>query len=316
MNYGVLLCFVFLILPGIYLAGIKYFLVILNEKYNIFLIRLLFTIPLGALITVISSVGPILFLHIIIGNHYSDYIYVASIILSSLCSILIFHKYLIRKDVPPEYDPDFINYDLYVYMPLLKIPCCKYNRSIFSPNARPEKKLFYGVQKDDLKLNFKDLKGKDIIFTDCGEIIANQTALSVICDHLNFSFETRPVKDNRSKPYELTEEYFQLSTKSVMLPIHPQTDKKEQSSKSYGIYNTSFKIYAVNGQFYYDKDVMANVSGFNVTTELLSAYTGYHFYPQKLWIVTNKTMRVLINELDQQKRDFIPIHLVDDKKEQ
>jgi len=305
MNYGVLLCFIFAILPGIYLAGIKYFMVILNEKYNIFLIRLLFTIPLGALITFISSVGPILFLNVIMGNHYFDYIYVASIILSSLFSILIFHKYLIRKDIPPEFDPDFINHELYVYMPLLKIPCFKYNQSVFPPTIRSYKKLSIGLQKEDLKLNFKDLKGEDIVFTDCGEIIVNQKALSIIEKHLNFSFETRSVKDYRSKPYVLTEEYFQLLTKPVMPSIHPQADMKKEKS------NASFGIYAMN-KFCYSKNVMKSISCFNVTTEFLGSYNGVLHYPQKQWIVTNKAMKVLINELNQHKRDFIPVHLIDD----
>ena len=60
---------------------------------------------------------------------------------------------------------------------------------------------------------------------------------------------------------------------------------------------------------------METVSDFNVMVEILGAHDGYPYRPQKLWIVTKKAMECLLTEFGQNKRDFIPVMLVDDEKD-
>jgi hypothetical protein len=305
-----------MLLPGFYLATKKYFLVIVNKKFNIFPIRLLFTIPAGImfsfLVTLISVLIFGLFLKFILP--FDDYFPIL-LILSSLFVTFSFKKYFIRNDLPPEYDPNFMNYELYVYMPLQKIPQNEYNRFGIPPGIRLGKDLFVGIQKEDLKLHFKSLQGNDIVFTEFGEIVVSDKALSIFSKYgFNDLFGTRhvqaiSVKLNNHLPYNLNEKYYQLLSTSVMLPLDPKTEIKKV------IANFSTRHYVVDNKFYYNRKIMENISDFNVTFEILGANDGSPYRPQKLWIVTNKAMEFLLTEFDQQKRDFIPVMLVDDEME-
>ena len=310
-NQIVLICFIFMLLPGIYLAAKKYFLVIPNKKYNIFPIRLLFTIPAGIAISFLISIIPIcvfgIFLRYILPFDYYSWIL---IMLSSIFTTATFKRYFVRNDIPPEYDPDFEKHELYIYMPLQKIPRKKYNQFSFPQGIQYDKDLLTGTQKEDLKLNFKHLN-KDFAFTDCGDIIVNEKAFSKLSENgFDNLFEKRPIKaikGFRQQPYDLEEPYFQLLPIRILHPF----DTKTEIKKIFG--NFSLRGYAVDDKFYYNKKVMTDITDFNTTSEILGAYDGAPYYPQHLWIVTNKAMKVLINELNQQKRDFIPVNLVDDE---
>ena len=76
-----------------------------------------------------------------------------------------------------------------------------------------------------------------------------------------------------------------------------------------------FYTRVLNDLFYYNSDVMDNVCDFNVTFEILGSNSREPYLPQKLWIVSNKAMRILIKEFDYRKKDFIPVVLVDEKNE-
>jgi hypothetical protein len=310
-NQVVLICFIFMLLPGIYLAAKKYFLVIPNKKYNIFPIRLLFTIPAGIAISFLISIIPIcvfgIFLRYILPFEYYSW---GLIILSSIFTVIAFKKYFVRKDIPPEYDSGFEKHELYVYMPIQKIPRRKYTQFSFPPGVKWDKDLLTGTQKEDLKLNFKSLS-KDFVFTDCGEIIVNEKAFSKFSENgFDNLFEKRPikaVKGFRHQPYDLKEPYFQLLPIRILPPFDTKTEIKK------GVGNFSLRAYAVDDKYYYKREGMTEIADFNITSEILGAYDGTPYYPQHLWIVTNKAMKVLINELNQKKRDFIPVNLVDDE---
>ena len=310
-NISILICFIFMLMPGIYLAAKKYFLIIPNKKYNIFPIRLLFTIPAGIAISFLVTIVAMCVFGI--GLRYilpfEDYFSIL-IILSSIFTIAAFEKYFMRKDIPPEYDPDFMNYELYIYMPLQKIPRKKYNQFSFPQGVQYDKELLTGTQKEDLKLNIKYLD-KDFAFTDCGDIVINERGLLKFSENgFENLFEKRlikAIKGLRRQPYDLDEPYFQL------LPTHtlPSFDVKTKIRQI--VANFSLRIYAIDDKFYYSRKMVTEAADFNITSEILGAYDGSPYYPQHLWVVTNKTMKVLINELNQQKRDFIPVYLIDEE---
>jgi len=311
MDFITLVLIIFSIIPGIYLAWKKYLLVILNKKLNIFPIRLMFTIPAGFAFTFLVSLIPVVVLGAIFKNIISfDYIFAGILILSSLFVTLIFQKYYVRADCPPEYDLDFMNYELYIYMPVQTISRKKYNHFYFPPKVQWDKELLTGTQKENLKLNFKSLDGKDFVFTDYGEIVVNEKILAIFSKNkFNDLYETKPietVKGLQQKPHDLKKPYFQLVPNHKMPPLDPKTNIQKKCA------GFSLRHYATDDKFYYNQKVMEKISAFNITDEVLGAYDGSPYYPQHLWIVTNEAMSFLINELNQNRRDFIPVHLVDD----
>ncbi|MDR2943729.1 MAG: hypothetical protein LBU81_01340 [Methanosarcinales archaeon] len=67
-------------------------------------------------------------------------------------------------------------------------------------------------------------------------------------------------------------------------------------------------------QIFYNKEILSELSDFNYSLEAFG-YEGYNPYPpQKYWIVSEKSRSVLINELNQNEFDFIPVILTDEKK--
>ena len=318
--------FVFMLLSGFYLALKKNFLIISNKKYNIFMIRLLFTIPgsimLSFLISLVATLLFGLFLKYI--APFDEYFPIL-LILSSLFLIFSFKKYFIRNDVPPEYDPNFMNYDLYVFLPFQKVAQRPYNQFGIPPGIRLGTDLFVGIQKEDLKLHYKSLLGKDIVFTDFGELIVSEKAFLRFSEYgFNDLFETRrvqavggmyykrsirPVRALNPSPYDLKEKYYQLFPTHTMPPFDPKTEIKKVDIKI--LY--SAEHYAVDNKFCYNQKVMENVFDFNVTFEILGSNDGFPYFPHKLWVVTKKTMELLLTEFNQNKRDFIPIMLIDNE---
>jgi hypothetical protein len=77
----------------------------------------------------------------------------------------------------------------------------------------------------------------------------------------------------------------------------------------------SLRHYAVDDKFYYNRKVMESIVDFNRSLEGLGAYDGSPYHPQKLWVITKKAMEFLLTEFNYNKRDFIPVMLVDDEIE-
>jgi len=64
---------------------------------------------------------------------------------------------------------------------------------------------------------------------------------------------------------------------------------------------------------HYGASVRIRVSDFNKTTEYFGSNNGWPYHSQKYLIVSHKTMEILINQVGQKKRDFIPVIIVGDK---
>ena len=306
--------FLFTILPGIYLATKKYYLIPFNKKCNNFLIRMLFTIPASVGLIHIVSI-PILSLAVIFFQKIIsfEYIWAGSIILSSFLFVYIHHKYFFRKDHPPEYDPNFMNYELYIFMPFQKTVRTGYNKFSLPPKINYEKDFVTAIQINDLQLNNKFFQNKDLLFTDGGEIVVSENALLLFAEYgFNVFFETRPVyavKGKSLKPYDLKVSYFQLLPKFNMPTLDSKTSIRQV------VEWFSLRCYAIDDQFYYNRQVMENIPDFNLTSESFGAYDADPYIPQKLWVVTNKAMKFLLAEFGHNERDFIPIMLVDDEKD-
>ena len=317
MNYLYLAAFILMLLPGIYLATKKNFLVFSNKKFNNFVVRLILTGPVGFglsfAISLFIQIWPIILRFDLPFDLPFEILF--SVILSSILSILFFKIFILRKDIPPEFDPAFMNHELYVYVPRQKF-FRRINLIVYPYGSLFNNTLLPDFQKNST-IGLKQLKNKDFVFTDLGEIIVSEKAISILSDNgFGDSFETsqiiRPVskkgavlKGDTSQPPENS--YFWLIPKNTMPPLNPKSIIRETT-----IYNTFYKLqnYVVDDAFYYDRKVLETMSDFNVTSEVLGAYIPC---PQKLWIVTKRTMELLLKEFDQHKRDFIPVKLIGDE---
>ena len=310
------LFFFILITPGIYLALLKNFLIIPNKKYNIFPIRLIFTVTGTAIFLVIFLLLLFLFFGVILENYsnalisaYGDFVILIYPLLCSLLTILMFKAYLIRDDEPIEFRENFFDYELYVYKPLKRITGGREcgTKIDYPKNMQPDREILTGTQMEDLRLNLKELKEEKIALTGRGELIISDEALDIFNQNNLTGFSLRPVKNYKNSEKYLNLNYFQFVSTHHL----PSVSSKSAIIKEMKAF--AFRVYIKNDVVYYSQKIMNNISDFNTSREVFGAYDGSPYYPQHLWIVTNKVMKILIEDLNQNKRDFIPIHLVDDE---
>jgi len=195
MNYYVILFYILIsTLPGIYLATKKYFLVFTNRKYNLFGIRLIYCVPAMAAWTLLLSLFPLVVFYVFLVDKFPIYIVLLCPLLASIFLTLIFEKYIIRKDIPFELRSDFMNHDLYVFIPDVRNRIDsnyayrgRYTAYILENSSdyvypkrsakQFSKQLFFGKQISNLILNFKLLN--EINFTFTGEFVVNNKALQI-----------------------------------------------------------------------------------------------------------------------------------------
>jgi hypothetical protein len=313
-NLNFLLSFILILLPALYLAAQKHFLIMTRQKYNNFLIRFLFLIPptffLLLLISPFLQICLVIFLRDLPFYQSS----IISLIIADLLLLFVFKKYFIRNDLPPEYDPNFMNHELYVYLPLKQVT--RKNYMLFFPGIALGYKMDAPAneKKETLKfMNYKNLENKNLVFTDCGEIIVNVNALSIFSKHeFGELYEKNPIEavsGINHQSHDLKIPYYQIFPKNTMPMLHPKTKIRKT------FYYLSFQKNVKDAKFYYDRKVTENISDFNVTFEKFGSYSADPYHPPKLWVVTKRAMEVLLAEFGQHKRDFIPIMLIDNEKE-
>ena len=288
-------------LPGLYLAS-KNFLFFKNKKLNSFPIRLFFLIP-GASILCIAFLA-FVSLSLYIFSSYLDELNLTSIIIlvilsmiGSLLAIFYFKKYL-KDELPPEYQTDFMDHELYVFMPVGK----KINdRASYQPSDNAIGSV--RIQIMDLKISAKKLKG-DIFFTKYGALIVSNKTLEIFNENTLTGYQIRDILDEKTKDKLST--HFQLVPTFTMPPMSAQTKLKR------GLVSG---LLIPDDKIYYNSIVLKHVSDFNKTFEYIGTNSGRPYYHQKFWIVSHKAMEILINQPGQHKRDFIPVMLVSNEKE-
>jgi len=307
MDYiTIILFFLFSIVPGIYLASKKYFLVVPNPKYNRFAFKLIYCIPALGSLTLMLSIIPLSVL-IIFSNHYphlvDELIYIGLLcpLLISIFLILFLKKYVIRTDVPFECQEDFFDHELYVFIPYTRIEPL----NIVYPKKRyKHRELDIGTQSGNLVLNLKYLI--KVNYTSTGGLVVREEALEIFQKNNLTGYRLQPVSSSKKSSADLDKKYHQIIPLCVMPSFSPKTIVR---SGTYPMFHTLVS----DNLFYYNSSVMESVSDFNVTFEYLGSNEGVPYFPQRLWIVSNKAMRILLRDLDQKRRVFIPVTLIDNE---
>jgi len=309
MNYlPFILCILLILLPLIYLATCRNFFFTPNQKRNSLLIRLFFLAP-GTLMISFGLFGFVWSIFIVFFENfsysvYNTFGYYSLLPLSLFGSSLLFlfsKTYILRKDIPPEFQPNFFDYDLYVYIPSIREvddhPAIK-----FRLNTVAISQLVNGPDRD-LVLNCSDLPDKNILFTKYGGIIINNSASSIFEKNNLTGYRCRPIFEKKT-----------ISPSNVYMQIISSSLPPLSSSTKITKVKFPYRVLVKDDQIYYNSKILKEVSDFNRSFEHFGSNTGLPYPSQRLWIVSNKAMKVLIHELNQQKRDFIPVHLVDDEK--
>jgi len=318
-NFIILLSiFIFItLIPGIYLALRKDFLIIKNKKYNNFFVRAIYTIPWSTPFVLVSSSAAVFIFQFVfvettnaIVNTFGTAVVLVIPTVFAIFYICFAHAAYLRNDVPPEHWPDFEKYKLYVYMPDIKMnegSTYKTKRHWPAPE-KDLKELQKPIQIGELVIDFKYLKDKEIAYGFNGEIVVSEKTLELFKNNNLTGFQEQPVrnlKDSKAKPEE---KYFQLISTHKMPPVSAETKiVKYFTNRSFFMSST---VYIGDHIVYYNKSILP-VPDFNVSLEVFGDENRVLYAPQNLWLVSNKVMRIMINDLDQRKRDFVPVILVD-----
>ena len=314
MDYMLPFYFLLSTLPGIYLATKKYFMVIPNPKYNRFVIKLLYCVPFLGSFTLLFSLFP-WFVFILFFDDFTPFlvekftIYITLLcpLLTSILFILILKKYFIRKDLPPEFRPDFMDHELYVFMPHNQIFRGAFQNTKYeSPVKGTSNKLWIPKQMGNLILDFKILN--KINYTAASAFVINEEVLEIFQKNNLTGYRIQPVSNSNKSSSTSDVSYHQVIPLNTMPSFSPKTIVQSK--------NTPYlRVFVRDDIFYYNADVMDNVFDFNATSEILGSHDRFPYSPQKLWIVSKKVMIVLLKECGCQKRDFIPVMLVGGEKE-
>lgn len=309
-----LLCFLIALLPGVYFAGKKYFLIIPSQKYDSFLMRAFFLVPsMFAFVSVLS-----LFIYLLgffpIGRDIAAYsvTYLGSNVVllcpvfSDLLLICLVKKYILRDDIPPSFRKDFPNHAFYLFSPHRTIP---YARAYFTKYdlLPPDKNgMRLKRQKEDLIMDFRRLDRADMSFTTDGEIIVNENAIDVLHRYGLTGFDLRPVKPFKGKSSAKNHQYFQLVCRHTMPEMSPKTAIVPKRSPA---------VCIPDNMIYYSADVSDEICDFNLTFEIFGTdrlIQDLNNTNRRMWIVSKKTMLLLMKHFDQETRFFVPVRFTED----
>ncbi|WNY27814.1 hypothetical protein [Methanolapillus ohkumae] len=315
MNFLIYGVFLISLIPGIYFSTKKDFLVVFNEKYDVFWIKLVYTIPVFSMTTAFLSFSvytfnPNYFVNLENITLFYGFLSMALSMTISLLLILIVNKFVIRNDEEIRIDNEIESREYVFYI------CCQYKKHYnfggktdgtkFSYPKRENRGLLIGIQMEDMIIDFKKLKGIDYALTYNGEIIVSEKALDVLHKYNLSGFQIRPVRNKKKNAIEKVK-YFQLLATHLMPPVRPETE----------VYGTRYlmgdDVLVIDSVSYSQSDTM-NALDFNLTFEYFGNDANKPYTPQRFWIITKKARDILILELNQDFDDFKPVILVDDEK--
>ena len=296
------------LLPGVYLASQKNYILFLNKNMNTFLARFFFLAPGAAAFNIMFlSFGTIIFLAFSNSAERDSittcFVVLVFSIIGSLLTIFYFKRYALKKDMPPEYQENFMGSKFYVFMPTGKHINDRASYEI-------SKKTGFNnirIQISDLSINSKKYD-KDILFTKYGALLVSLKALKIFEENELTGYKTRNIVDEKTRAFSSF--YFQIVSISEMPKMLSQTKLKN------GFFIESLAMGSLINDdiIYYKESDLGCALDFNKTLEYLGTNQGFPYYHQKFWIVSHKAMDVLINQLGQQKRDFIPVYLSGNEK--
>lgn len=316
MDFYVLLFIGISSIPAFYLAFRKDSVIIPNEKFNNYFIRLLILYPIPTSFTLLFSFAVIFgfekFLDFLITPENIQFLKYAALslpLIFGICIIGFFKKYLFKNEEHQK-SLNALKSDFFVYFPDDKIIPRRLLGTKYNFPKRAPKNFLIGIQMSDLLIESGEIKDRDILFSVCGELIISERVLSVFQNNGLTGFWTRPVKyrdENPAKAPKDRMKYYQVLSYQ-MPPISEQTQIKK------GRYTVTY--IPLNNELYYNSKDLENVKDFNNSFEYFGANDNDPYSPQRLWIVSSRVKDIFVKEFDQKDFSFIPVYSVDSENSQ
>ena len=138
-----------------------------------------------------------------------------------------------------------------------------------------------------------------------GETVISERICRIFTENGLTGFQTYPIT-HEGKPYKTKINCMQLCAVHTMKPLSPPTKIVSK--------DILFKRKFVrNDEFYYNKADFENANDLNITYETFgtdgSRFPEYH---GKLWVLSKKTVEIMICQLGEDSRKFVPVLIADD----
>lgn len=296
------LCILFSLLPclvpAVYLARSRTYLIMDKEDSNSFFFRLFFLMPgvsfvalVLSLVTreVLSGIFPVL-------SGYKISLLFLSSCLSAGLVILYYRKYVLLQDMPPELCPGFPEHEFYLFLPLFGAHSDIH--SFLSNWTSPYPDSFFEGHKM-IRIDPGQIRNRHFVFTDAGEIVIDETAAVRLRKSGLTGYRLIPVLD--SVTGESSGSYYQLLSVSVLPEWSEETDIH--------LYYSVGCIEYTGNICYKRTDIRYDL---NRTYETIdpdfAALYGYQHY----WILSRKAVLFFIEGFGQAKKDFQAVHLIDE----
>lgn len=317
MTPVIILYFLITLIPGFFYAGKKHFLIIGNKKHDKFFMRALYLVPVLSSFSLMLSLfiwapGSYLFKYVASTDSgsvlfpYSALISCVVLLCPLLADMLIIAGLgrFIRKDVPPEFQDCFYDHSFYLFVPEKIIPGGRsfYTEFLLLPEDRNGMRL--KRQKEDLIMDYGRLF-PDISFTYDGYIIVSRKAADILEKYSLRGFSLRKTMPFRGKN-PLDAMYFQVVCRHILPEMSPKTKVIRKNSPALDI---------PDNLIYYPVSVYDEMEDFNQTYEIFGddrRLQDLNNNNRRLWVVSKKTMFVFMKYFCQHKRNFIPVHFIDE----
>ena len=275
-----------LLLPGLYAASFRNFIIIEDRKRDSFLLRAVCAVPALSLATVFSTLAVFCICQIVIG-HYAgsgiNDIFYENIAFSSMISGLIvtalFRLSLLSSSEPPELRKDFFDHDFYVYLPVPSL-----RDEIIQYNAPKRTRIPDNPAGIRCELKTIENKKQDILSSARGEHVISGSVSEVFQKESLSGFSIRPLVDCHRPPYQSQRKFWLLTAQNSVPPLSRLTK------------TTSDHVFVVSDdKFIYDRsckslmnDINSSAESFNYNDELVTIRYGIIRRPQKVLILSQK----------------------------
>lgn len=313
MDYYIISYIIVSAVPGLWLAAQKNFLVIPNRNYDIFPVRFLFMAPLVFCVLLLSGSSDLIIgiafpeLYQTLPERFGIYIGLLEPLCVSLVTIPAVRLFILRKDMPPEKDPDFMNCDLYVYQPKAKIQTFGISKqNCLDADTFSVGDIYMNTKAGDHFTEKEAIKRSDILLTNRGEMIASPRAVDLFSAYGLTGFGASPISiKGLGGDEKFYGPFYRIRSLHKMPHMAPPTVVRKRS-----LINT--EVWIVDDLIYYDPDAISSADDFNESLEDIGSTEGFPYWPQPLQIVSNRVMKLFIDEFGQHRGDFIPVHCNDD----
>ena len=302
-----------LLLPGLYAASFRNFIIVDDRKKDYFLLRAVCAVPAISLVTFFSLILVWFICQIVIRNYAgsgsNNLIYESaafSSVISGLITAVLFRMFLLSSSEPPELRKDFFDHDFYVYLPVPSL-----QDGIIQHNS-PKRNSISGDPAVILsELKTIENKKLDILSSVWGEHVISEAVSEVFQKESLSGFSVRPLVDCHHPPYQSQKKFMLLTAENSVPPLSRLTK------------TTSDYVFVVSDdKFIYDRscknlmnDINSSAESFNYNDELVTIFgRGIVHRPQKILILSHKTVRIMTEQFNVPKRYFLPVYFTDDEE--